>query len=101
MTDIKENIEKLKEFFEKYHNYDLIKEDGMVCHIYSDGEVTLQKSGRLYKQRTEHIINYGLNDRINANLFPIKTSDNKFGYIITKIEHSEEIRKLIEKIINT
>jgi len=89
----------LKEFCNKYHNYDLIKEPGIVCHVYSDGEVTLQKSGNLYKQRSEHIIEYGFNNKINPDLFPMKTPDNNFGYIITKFENSHQIRQIIKNII--
>ena len=95
-----DNMDKFIETVTKYHDYNLIKEDDMVCHIYSDGEVTLQKSGRLYKQRTEHVIEYGFNKKLCPDLFPIKTPDNNFGYVITKIEHSKEIRQLIENLLN-
>lgn len=92
---------KLKKIFYKYNNYELVLENNHVYTLYSDGELTSQKGGRLYKQRTEHIIKYGFNKNLDPNLFPIKTIDNNFGYIIIAENNinivRNEIKELIEK----
>ena len=88
-------FEKLKQLFNLYNNYELTLQNNHVYTLYSDGELTSQKGGCLYKQRSEHIIKYGFDKSLDPNLFPIKTVDNKFGYIIID-ENNIEI--IINKI---
>jgi hypothetical protein len=54
----------------------------MVCQVWEDGEITLQKGGSLLNQRTLHTIDEGHPDHfVNAALFPhINTSGHGFIY---------------------
>ena len=91
---------KITDLFNTYNNYELTLENNHVYTLYSDGELTSQKGGRLYKQRTEHIIKYGFNKNLDPNLFPIKTIDNKFGYIIINENNIDIIRNKIKELID-
>lgn len=51
-------VEDINTAIKKYHDKSLLNHHS-VCHLYSDGEVTLQKGGDLYGRRTEHVAEYG------------------------------------------
>ena len=43
-----------------FNRPELKNREGMVCEIWEDGEITLQKSGPLYGQRNLHMIEIGI-----------------------------------------
>lgn len=51
---------KLQAMLILLHQPLLVNEPGMVCQVWEDGEITLQKSGELYEQRNLHMIVEGI-----------------------------------------
>ena len=115
--DIIENIYSL---VNEYHNPDLVKyndapNSNIITHIYSDGEITEQKGGFAYLQRSERTIEPPVtkcnnikkiicNIDINIDIcrFPkIKVNGNrsKFGYAIVLEKHANEIRNEMLKLL--
>ena len=102
------SLEGLYELIKQFHNPNLIKEeeqpnDNIIYHIYNDGEITHQKGGWAYRQRTEFIEQSPIRIRkFDFSKFPIQTKnlyDQNIGYIIATKEDCITIRKYMDKLI--
>ena len=105
---IDNTYEHIYELIKLYHNPNLVipTEDSngnIIYHLYSDGEITYQKGGSVYLQRTEFPSTTSINSNINLdiNRFPLHRgtgnyinngTTNTFGYIIATYTHCIEIR---------
>ena len=65
-NDIENNVESIVQTLEQVQNCintasmdNLAEQDGMVYQVWQDGEITLQKSGRLLNTRTLHTAEFG------------------------------------------
>ncbi len=93
-------MESIKEVIDQSHDPSLINPDeapngNTIFHIYSDGEITQQKGGKAYGQRSEFSYHYSLSKKIPKELFPL--SRNEYGYAIVTYEDALKIRELIQK----
>ena len=71
-----------------------------IYHIYNDGEITDQKGGWAYQQRTMRPTWYGLCRSFDATKFPLKSGDqNQYGYAIVTYADAVMIRTMMEKLI--
>lgn len=88
-------LEQLKSLIEKHNKPELAENVGMVYQVWSDGEITLQKSGPLLWQRNLHSIIPGTNEKKQeiVDLFPEKY--NGHGFIFCTEYGAREIAKLI------
>lgn len=59
--------------FLELHTPSLRKQNGMVYEIWEDGEVTMQKSGSLYNQRSLHSMKDPFELSLPQNQFPPET----------------------------
>lgn len=91
------SIQKIKELLE-LHSDDELVSHSMVCQLWSDGEVTLQKGGELFNCRSLHCIAPAVlkaNNTVCKDLFPHQAS-NGFTYaFITNTEEAGKIRELM------
>lgn len=71
----------------------------IIYHIYSDGEVTYQKGGFAYLQRSEFNENYMTCKNKYNNLFPIKLGE--FTYAIVTQQDALKIQKMMLEYENT
>jgi len=90
------SIDGLIELVNKYHDPTLIKTKiapnaNKIYHIYNDGEITCQKGGDAYGQRTEFTEYGNILSKIDMIHFPIPKSYS-YGYAIVTLEHALEIR---------
>ena len=102
-------LEQLYELIKTLHNPALVKNDespgaNTIYHIYNDGEITYQKGGWAYQQRSEFTSKYGLYKKIDPNQMPIKTKSVGFsreihGYAIVSEHDANIIRNLIDKLV--
>ncbi len=82
----------------EFHDPSLVKpleqpNGNLIYHLYNDGEITQQKGGYAYKQRTEFTRESSINNRLDPNHFPMKVND--FGYAIMTYENACIIRNLM------
>jgi len=99
-------MEELKELISKCHNPDLVQPDespngNTIYHVYSDGEITEQKGGWAYLQRSERTLEFSVYGvYINPDIFPkTRVTDFKtFGYAIVTRDNAKLIRNAIEKL---
>ena len=104
-----QTIEQLYELINQLHNPNLIKRDespgaNTIYHIYDDGEITHQKGGWAYQQRSEFTSKYSLYKKIDPNQMPMKVyapNSNRVihGYAIVLETDAETIRDLINKLV--
>lgn len=106
-NDLQNNIteEELIAIINKAHNSNLVNpnkspNDNFIYHLYSDGEITEQKGGWAYLQRSERTIEdriYSIK-YIDHLKFPLnrKICNKQFGYIICSREDSIKIRNLLK-----
>lgn len=99
-------MDELKHLITASHNPNLVKPNespngNIIYHIYSDGEITEQKGGSAYLQRSERTLQYclyGIN--VDPAIFPNKraTDYNTFGYAIVTREDAVKIRDAMNKL---
>ena len=100
MTSITENKNMtVQEMINSMHNPGLVKpnespNENRIYHIYSDGEITNQKGGWAYGQRSEFV------DRCPTGYkqkydFPLKSSTNSYSYAIVTFEDAIKIRTVM------
>lgn len=100
------SLESIVDLINKSHNPNLVIPDespngNLIYHIYSDGEVTSQKGGWAYLQRSEFNENYNRFKNNYVNLFPLKRGE--FTYAIVTREDALKIQKILleyEKTFN-
>jgi hypothetical protein len=90
----------------------LVKKDespneNIIYHLYNDGNITSQKGGWAYGDRSEFIIMSTINKNINLdiNKFNHKSSNYNnnnitYGYIITTIQNAKFIRAEMLKLVD-
>jgi hypothetical protein len=79
-----------------HHVPDLDKQGGMVCQIWEDGEVTLQKSGPLMHQRSLHCIRPGRDLAVPIASMPLQMYTHGCAFI-TSVDLAEEIAGELDK----
>lgn len=85
---------EFKNLLEIHSKPELAEQDGMVYQVWEDGEITLQKSGKLLWKRTIHIIVDGIpSKKLDPNLFLNYSNDH--GYIFTDKNGADTIRNVI------
>ena len=100
MTSITENKNMtVQEMIDSMHNPGLVKpnespNENRIYHIYSDGEITNQKGGWAYGQRSEFVDQHPTGYKGKYN-FPLKSSTN--SYAIVTFEDAIKIRTAMIK----
>ena len=94
----------------EYHNPSLVIPEespngNIIYHLYSDGEITYQKGGSAYLNRTEFPDSFAIdnnnNNKLDINNFPLIRNGNnniKYGYLIETKEDCIAIRNEILKL---
>lgn len=79
------------------HKPELAKQPGLLCQVWEDGEITLQKSGELLWQRSLHMIEVGLSStKVPVEDMPDKYEDGTHGWVcVGSIEDARIIRDMI------
>jgi hypothetical protein len=95
MEEAKQDIYKL---IIEFHDPSLVKpleqpNGNLIYHLYNDGEITQQKGGYAYKQRTEFTMEMPIKNILDPNNFPMKVND--FGYAIMTNQNALIIRNLM------
>lgn len=94
-------VKDINDLIKEYHNPSLVKPEespngNTIYHIYSNGQITSQKGGFAYLQRSEFvnfnsIKNFKLKKLISC---PLNNSDNEY-YAIVEQKYAIEIRNLM------
>jgi hypothetical protein len=84
------------------HNPSLVKPDespngNTIYHIYSDGEITIQKGEWAYSRRIEFPLYYSLGLQLDREKFPSKTLSH--GYAIVTKHDATMIRNAMIKLL--
>ena len=92
------SLESIADFIKNAHNPKLVLPEespngNTIYHIYSDGEVTSQKGGWAYLQRSEFNENYSRCKNKYNNLFPMER--NEFTYAMVTREDALKIQKML------
>lgn len=75
------NIQKL---IDKANNDSLKEQTGHVYQVWDDGEITSQKSGRLFGQRTIHCLRPAITKDIDKSIkWPHVTGKNGFAFVVS------------------
>ena len=110
MEDIESNKQKIYSMILEYHNPSLVIPEespngNIIYHLYSDGEITYQKGGSAYLNRTEFPDSFAIdnnnNNKLDINNFPLIRNGNnniKYGYLIATKEDCIAIRNEILKL---
>jgi hypothetical protein len=73
-----------------------------IYHFYNDGQITQQKGGWAYLQRSEFDIKYPIAKQLNLDTSKFKyirvANNVEYGYIIASFENAMLIRKEMEKL---
>ena len=110
-----EKRQEIYEMLEKYHNDDLFipneaPNGNTIYHLYSDGQITYQKGGFAYLQRSEFDLKDCIYKTLNLDVDKFKQKrevkynsygreiTNTFGYVIVTPEHAFLIRSEMEKL---
>ncbi len=77
--------------------------ENIIYHLYDDGNITSQKGGWAYGDRSEFISVSSINIKMNLNIdkFKYKRIANNitYGYIIVSYENARKIRAEMEKLV--
>jgi hypothetical protein len=96
------DITTINDLINKAHDSKLAEVPGMVYQIWSDGEITLQKSGNLLWNRSLHTIAFGsLNAKLVETLgikFPETYNNNYYAFV--SHEDANKIRKMLIEIVS-
>lgn len=92
------SLEVIMKYIKNAHNPKLVilKESpngNIIYHIYSDGEITSQKGGWAYLQRSEFNVNYITCKNKYNNLFPINRGE--FTYAIVTEHDALQIQNML------
>ena len=100
-------FQEICNFINSVHNPSLVipnesPNGNIIYHIYSDGEITYQKGGWAYQQRSEFTEKYPSFKKNYVDIFPIKIQDynNKLSYAIVTIADAEKIVNMIKQYEN-
>jgi len=105
MTYQSDNLfqQQIHDFIAKAHNPSLViptesPNGNIIYHIYSDGEITFQKGGWAYLQRSEFTDSYSCFKKDWTNLFPIKTKNVRQHVISYAIVTRDDAKRIVEMI---
>lgn len=92
------SLEVIMKYIKNAHNPNLIIPEespngNIIYHIYSDGEITSQKGGWAYLQRSEFNVNYITCKNKYNNLFPINRGE--FTYAIVTEHDALRIQNML------
>ncbi len=96
-------FEHICDAISKAHNPALVIPDespngNIIYHLYSDGEITSQKGGWAYLQRSEFTDSYGGFKKNYVKLFPMKTTNYRNQEITYSIVTKQDAKKITELI---
>jgi hypothetical protein len=92
------SLETIAEQIKKAHNPSLVvptesPNGNIIYHIYSDGEITSQKGGWAYLQRSEFNENYNKCKNKYNDLFPMKCGN--YTYAMVTRQDAIQIQKIL------
>ena len=98
-------LEQIKEEIYRKHNPSLViptesPNGNIIYHIYSDGEITYQKGGWAYLQRSEFTDKYSTCRKNYPDIFPLKRdykSQNTYGYAIVTEDDANKISLMLSQ----
>lgn len=100
-----ESIKTIKTYIDTVHNLNLVNSDespngNTIYHVYCDGEITYQKGGWAYLQRSEFSYSRISLKKNYYNLFPIKVKVNGNGisYAVVTQEDARKIQNMLKEI---
>jgi hypothetical protein len=93
-------MDNLKSFIEKAHNLSLVDENespngNTIYHIYSDGEITYQKGGWAYLQRSEFSDSCIFLKKNYHDLFPMK---GRYSYAVVTRDDAYKIQQMMIEV---
>jgi len=93
-------MESIKSYIDKSHNLDLVQPDespngNTIFHIYSNGEITYQKGGWAYLQRSEFSSSCVSLKKNYNNIFPIKVCGSSISYAIVSNNDAQKIQEMM------
>ncbi len=102
-------VTELEQFITSCHNPNLVIRDespnaNTIYHVYSDGEVSEQKGGFAYLQRTERVIFPDKFPNKYSHIFPLKRTNDygkTFGYAIVTLSDAIRIVNLMSKLFSS
>lgn len=91
-------LEQIADSIKNAHNPQLVLPEespngNWITHLYSDGEITSQKGGWAYLQRSEFTDSYAKFKKNYIELFPLKR--NQYTYAIMTDADAKRIQKMI------
>lgn len=104
---VEEQRNKIYKMLEELNNDSLVNNNespnaNIIYHLYNDGNITSQKGGWAYGQRSEFIVASGINIKMNLDIDKFKylltTNTTTFGYIIVSEENGRLIRNEMLKL---
>ena len=102
-----EQRSKIYKMVEELNNDNLVNNNespnaNIIYHLYSDGNITSQKGGWAYGQRTEFIAASSIDIKMNLDIdkfkYLLSTNTTTFGYIIVSEENARLIRAEMVKL---
>ena len=93
-------FEQIKDAIEKAHNPSLViktesPNGNIIYHLYSDGEITSQKGGWAYLQRSEFTSKYSLCKKNYFDIFPMKLKN--LSYAIVTENDANQILSMMQE----
>ena len=104
---VEEQLNKIYKMLEELNNDSLVihnesPNSNTIYHLYSDGNITYQKGGCVYGQRSEFNLKPSITIKMNLDIdkfkYIVTTSTNTFGYIIVSDVNALLIRAEMEKL---
>jgi len=96
-------IEYIQEYILKCHNILLLKpseqpNENIIYHIYSDGEITDEKGGWAFSNRSMRTLKDSIVPNNYVALFPVRRGYNdSYGCAMVTLEDALKIRELLSK----
>jgi len=92
---LENDMKELAKRLHRINDDELAQQPGMVYQAWSDGEITLTKSGRLLGRRNLHCIIPGMAVRIPKEYFP--HGNGEYGYCYTTNSGADLIREIVRQ----
>jgi hypothetical protein len=96
-------MDSIKSYIDQVHNPKLVQPEespngNIIYHIYCDGEITSQKGGWAYLQRSEFTDSYALSlKKKYFDIFPIK-GNGRYSYAIVTEKDAKSIRNMMIEV---
>jgi hypothetical protein len=93
-------MESIKSYIDTVHNLNLVDpyespNGNTIYHIYCDGEITYQKGGLAYLQRSEFSSSCVSLKKNYYDLFPVKVSGNRISYAVVTQDDARKIQEMM------